>query len=1151
MSERKIELLHDDPATEDEFGTHIKVANILYDQIQRSDRGRAVGLLGDWGSGKSTVINLLRNEFCSRSDKTSKGYIFVYDAWAHEGDQLRRSFLSDLVDFFGPSGIKKLNDKQTKKLQNRIWKEEEHTISFSRPMLGLQSAWVLFLLLLVPIGLVGLSQSDVPNSFLILISVLGPALIFLGLLWATGRHWFGKDSNDPLKFMQEILGRGEGSYETEKHRTADKSATEFKQKFSEIVEAAKLKKKEKFVLVIDNVDRLSAQQALSFWSTLSIFFSDAKQRKPASLKNFWLIVPFTAEALAALLGIGLNTNAIKKTDDALQNKTSLDDWPNRFGENVTKQFDFLLHVPPLILTNRDKYLAKLLKQAIPNLGERQLERLSNILEFSTGKFRAPRQIKTFVNELAVNWASRGDHISIEVHALYVLQRDFAKSQNSLEPPGLNISPYAKSIAASNDLDRELGALQYGVSVEDAGQLILSEPLSVALEIGDMNDILNDIPGRVDLLEQYVEIPRFKEELAKHVIVRLPGQQDASHRIVFLVHFLSAMRTKYDADPGRETWKIIASRTPKFTNWGKYLQDLPKVIEAIIEGCHEDDCKIFVSKMWTLLSSPNFIVTKEEDSDENAQGYLNSALTLLANLSEEDKHLLMLPANPGFANRVLDMVAADEFEKPVNLEAAVVSADNQKSFCTWLLEGETTTKELLTRPEYFLQAQSSVWQVSEWEDFVDRIADRIREAQEGEKLGNHFLLLATIAIERQDSLVSAILEELADEEYVLLHLHLEQPADNSNEEALSLLVALCLAFPPYGVSVAKLSLAPEGASYFQDSLESLLQSNNFTDLVSRWFRDLFGFEGLLKAGFKEPDLRAAVIKILGHAKESSHLNKITIDVGLISGPTEFWIQLFDEGSKGLLWHIFEISENQDEICDALLSLEISHENTVLFAPALIRFENKQSGRIETWLRTQLSHLDSGIWTTDLDIELGAHNSILWIAKSLMADAPLDFGNAAATALNKSMTDYLQGVREPDDDYIESFQVLYNALSSDLRIGHEKTWLENVSQHLENDGNIEMAMPILRLLYGLDSPAFETADNARYFLRQVATRILRKPTQESLQWTTDILVFGHTPYSKGRKSDREPLRSLLKEMKDNDNFPPGFESLYADLIKNLKI
>lgn len=89
----KFKVLSDNCSAEDylEDRTHERIADKLYEIISaESSEGMTVGLEGEWGAGKSTVIRLLQEKLkVERQDKT---FVFYIDAWEHEGDHLRRVF---------------------------------------------------------------------------------------------------------------------------------------------------------------------------------------------------------------------------------------------------------------------------------------------------------------------------------------------------------------------------------------------------------------------------------------------------------------------------------------------------------------------------------------------------------------------------------------------------------------------------------------------------------------------------------------------------------------------------------------------------------------------------------------------------------------------------------------------------------------------------------------------------------------------------------------------------------------------------------------------------------------------------------------------------------------------------------------------------
>jgi ABC-type transport system involved in cytochrome bd biosynthesis fused ATPase/permease subunit len=80
-------VLSDDPSNVDAFGIYDRLVAAIAATVVKDKGGKAIGLVGSWGSGKSTVIQLLE----ARLAKTDV-CLWQFDAWAHEGDPLRRTF---------------------------------------------------------------------------------------------------------------------------------------------------------------------------------------------------------------------------------------------------------------------------------------------------------------------------------------------------------------------------------------------------------------------------------------------------------------------------------------------------------------------------------------------------------------------------------------------------------------------------------------------------------------------------------------------------------------------------------------------------------------------------------------------------------------------------------------------------------------------------------------------------------------------------------------------------------------------------------------------------------------------------------------------------------------------------------------------------
>ena len=89
-------LLSDEPAAEDTFGgPHERLATAIADIIRNEDGGKAIGLEGGWGAGKSTVVKLVTRRL--EEGGAGNTCVAVFDVWAHQGDPLRRTFLEKLI----------------------------------------------------------------------------------------------------------------------------------------------------------------------------------------------------------------------------------------------------------------------------------------------------------------------------------------------------------------------------------------------------------------------------------------------------------------------------------------------------------------------------------------------------------------------------------------------------------------------------------------------------------------------------------------------------------------------------------------------------------------------------------------------------------------------------------------------------------------------------------------------------------------------------------------------------------------------------------------------------------------------------------------------------------------------------------------------
>ena len=121
-------LLADLRAEKDAFGSHERVAQSIAEIVQTEDGGRTIGLEGDWGAGKSTIVRLTSKKLTQNGDCDHK--VSVFDIWAHQDDPLRRTFLEKLITSFQEYGWvnKKEWDRRKAELTGRR-REDKTTVS--------------------------------------------------------------------------------------------------------------------------------------------------------------------------------------------------------------------------------------------------------------------------------------------------------------------------------------------------------------------------------------------------------------------------------------------------------------------------------------------------------------------------------------------------------------------------------------------------------------------------------------------------------------------------------------------------------------------------------------------------------------------------------------------------------------------------------------------------------------------------------------------------------------------------------------------------------------------------------------------------------------------------------------------------------------
>lgn len=487
----KFKLLKESSASEDLFEdkTHKKIADTLYDVIQfASTEGVTIGLEGGWGSGKSTVVSILKKKL--ETDTNTK--YFYFDAWAHEGDPLRRVFLEALIDKVGH------NDVKLQELKDRVSNRKKVSNIKSKQTVTALGKWLAFATFFVPLGAaiisdtashVKISWSNQINWVFVLglFCVLAP---FYVLACNAIKLWKNNKQILDAKYWMFLQGETRSTVTQEISEDEERSSIEFEKYFLEILKVILSKNdKSKLLIVIDNLDRVDASDSLKLWSTLQTFL---QQRNPIEYDSLnynkvWVLVPYDEEGLAKLWrnrANGHNESKVKNIDlpDDNWDVTSTECAKSFFD----KCFQLRIEVPKLILSGWEQFCKENIDQALIGWDEKEKDDVLKVLKLTRNTVNdnpTPREIKTYINQVGLLRLHCDKNISTLSIAYFAILKYMRFHTNKFIEEQLILGALPQErhkLIFNSNCSAELSGILFGVSEEKGHQLLLEPEMEKML-----------------------------------------------------------------------------------------------------------------------------------------------------------------------------------------------------------------------------------------------------------------------------------------------------------------------------------------------------------------------------------------------------------------------------------------------------------------------------------------------------------------------------------------------------------------------------------------------------------------------------------------------------------------------------------------------
>lgn len=448
-------------STENTEGTDLLNTTVYANSLAKiittapKDKTFTIGLFGEWGSGKSSILKTVTKQL-----ESDERYKFIkYDAWKYAGDSFRRMFLFELQQQLGVEKTEKLE-----RFYDNINEDAEvrHKANFQYIYFVLAALAVLTLLFIF--------GEEVKAEWKLGLTTF---ITMMTLLVTIKKH-----STDDLKVT------------VQKSRLF--APEQFEECFNDIIEASRKipvstrisewirrvkHQYENIVIVIDNIDRCHHDMAYSLLTDIKNFLGT----KPVTF-----IIPVDVKALKKHV---LNTSKFKEDDDL--NKDA--------DEFLRKFFNVSLSIKPFHTDEMYEYASKL--NIDYNLGFKPttISLVSN--EFATN----PRRLIQLFNNLTIELQTYDSYFADEhqtlICMLLILREEFPDHYNKVNRNS--------SLLFNQDIDNKNERLTLFLS----RTFYISKPYEFRLNVIDR--ILSNSKTSSSLTAQVreqIEIPSSTEEI---------------------------------------------------------------------------------------------------------------------------------------------------------------------------------------------------------------------------------------------------------------------------------------------------------------------------------------------------------------------------------------------------------------------------------------------------------------------------------------------------------------------------------------------------------------------------------------------------------------------------------------------------------------
>ncbi len=369
--------------------SHDKVANAMCTYIVDDRNSRVIGLDGEFGSGKSSILTMLKNKLVKTNPK--------YKIWFFDCEQnYQGSIKSNFIELFTDeliNSVGKDNKVKESLLENRDKALGRH-FTYTKSTVSRISSWALLLIVALFFStssfkeLFALSKLKDPISLWLYVvhifSFFSPVIVLLIAFFKLK----GTKVGEQQWSIFHLFKGGSDDTVTEKIQVArEVSPLDLKHTLDADL---KLLNDIHYVVILDNLDRLPKDSLRTVWSDLEIFTWVSEDN------TLTVIVPFCSNKVAKYL--------------APDHERTYDS-----RDFIAKKFPVVFRAPPIIASGWKDGFYKLWESTFPEEQREMAEKCAMLLQRHSpmnGKLVTPRLQKRFINDIATTSLTLGSEIDL-------------------------------------------------------------------------------------------------------------------------------------------------------------------------------------------------------------------------------------------------------------------------------------------------------------------------------------------------------------------------------------------------------------------------------------------------------------------------------------------------------------------------------------------------------------------------------------------------------------------------------------------------------------------------------------------------------------------------------------------------------------------